>query len=178
MNQEFHPHRVCRYCPSCGSQDFFSVSEKAQSCKACGFIFYTNAAAAVAAIIVNAQGKILLTVRAHEPGKGTYDLPGGFVDPGETAEHALLREIQEELNLTIDSYQYFGSFPNEYVYAGVLYYTLDMVFTCTVSSFDSILARDDISEFLFTDITDSVIAEAGLISIQRILREYRNSTTK
>jgi ADP-ribose pyrophosphatase YjhB (NUDIX family) len=41
-------------------------------------------------------GALLLIERGHEPFKGCYALPGGFVDVGETVEHAALRELKEE----------------------------------------------------------------------------------
>lgn len=39
----------------------------------------------------------MLVERAVEPAKGTWDVPGGFVDWGEEAEHAIIRELREEL---------------------------------------------------------------------------------
>ena len=52
-------------------------------------------------IIRDSQNRVLLTKRAFDPGKGTFDLPGGFVDPLEQSETAVDREIREELNLKI-----------------------------------------------------------------------------
>lgn len=51
-------------------------------------------AAAVAGLIFNEKGQLLLTIRAKDPGKGLLDLPGGFVDMGENADQALRREIE------------------------------------------------------------------------------------
>jgi len=174
MNSQYHPHNVFKFCPKCGGQNLYSHCEKSQKCNDCDYIFYTNSAGAVGAIIKNEQGEILLTVRAFEPGKGMLDLPGGFVDPGETAEECLLREIKEELNLDIIDYKYFASFPNEYVYKEILYFTIDLIFECTVASFDSINAADDVTGFGFYKIDDSVIQQVGLKSIKKILGEYLN----
>ncbi|MDA3881658.1 MAG: NUDIX domain-containing protein [Bacteroidales bacterium] len=172
MNSQFHPHSVFNYCPSCGQQSFEKDSFKSQKCLVCGFVLYTNASTAVAAIITNRKGEILLTKRAFEPAQGMFDLPGGFVDPGETAEKALIREVHEELNLIIESYSYFSSFPNEYVYGGLLYYTLDMVFECKVTSLEQIIPADDVADFVFLPISKDLIEGVGLMSIKNILRAY------
>ena len=169
MDQEFSPQKVLKFCPRCGGVHFEPHGSKANKCRDCGFVFFFNAAAAVAVILRN-EGKVLLTKRAFDPGKGTLDLPGGFVDPLESAEHAVDREIEEELNLKITEKKYCGSFPNTYVYGGVLYYTCDLVFECSVASFEHITATDDVSGFEFHHITEEVIALVGAESIKNILR--------
>lgn len=169
MDQEFSPQKVLKFCPRCGGIHFEPHGSKANKCRDCGFVFFFNAAAAVAVILRN-EGKVLLTKRAFDPGKGTLDLPGGFVDPLESAEHAVDREIEEELNLKITEKKYCGSFPNTYVYGGVLYYTCDLVFECSVASFEHITATDDVSGFEFHHITEEVIALVGAESIKNILR--------
>lgn len=47
-------------------------------------------------VVFDAAGALLLIERRHEPFKGCYALPGGFVDVGETVEQAALRELKEE----------------------------------------------------------------------------------
>lgn len=47
------------------------------------------------------DGKLLLIKRGREPFKGTFALPGGFVDYGESCEDAIAREIAEECGLTV-----------------------------------------------------------------------------
>lgn len=47
-------------------------------------------------VVFDASGALLLIERGHEPFKGFYALPGGFVDVGETVEEAALRELKEE----------------------------------------------------------------------------------
>jgi ADP-ribose pyrophosphatase YjhB (NUDIX family) len=55
----------------------------------------------VGAIITDAAGRLLLIRRGHEPGKGLWSLPGGKVEPGETDEQALIREVGEETGLSV-----------------------------------------------------------------------------
>lgn len=119
-------------------------------CETCGFELYLNTAAAVAALIADGQGRLLITVRGKEPGKGGWDLPGGFADPGESAEEALRREVREEIGLEVTAVRYLGSYPNTYEYMGVLYATLDMGFVCRVEDISRAAAREnDIEAVLF-----------------------------
>ena len=124
--------------------------------------------AAVAAVIRNEKNEILFTVRKHEPAIGMLDLPGGFVDMGETAEEAIRREILEELNLEISTLEYWGSFTNKYLYAEVEYQTLDLVFLCSVKTFETIKAADDVSGYVFKDPGCVKPEEIGLESIRSI----------
>jgi NAD+ diphosphatase len=121
---------VFRYCPKCGAAALRVVDTKLLRCAACGFELYLNVAAAVAGVMVDEQGRMVVLVRGKEPGKGRWDLPGGFVDPGETAEDALRREVREEIGLDVTALRYLGSWPNVYEYMGVRYRTLDLGFVC------------------------------------------------
>jgi len=168
---EHSPFQVMAYCPRCGSFGFEYDNEKKLSCKSCGFNLYINMSSAVAAIIRNEKDEILFTIRKFEPGAGLLDLPGGFVDLGETAEHALDREIMEELNLKIIDRQYYGSFPNQYLYGEIIYHTLDLIFTCAIESFLCLKAADDVSAYVFRNPSSVKPEEIGLDSIRQIIKK-------
>jgi 8-oxo-dGTP diphosphatase len=55
----------------------------------------------VGAIIIDGAGRLLLIKRGHEPGKGLWSIPGGRVEPGETDEQAVIREVREETGLVV-----------------------------------------------------------------------------
>jgi 8-oxo-dGTP diphosphatase len=57
--------------------------------------------ACVGAIIRDAAGRVLLVRRANEPGRGLWSLPGGRIEPGETEEAAVVREVLEETGLVV-----------------------------------------------------------------------------
>lgn len=119
-------------------------------CAECGFRFFFNCAAAAAAFIFHGE-RIILTVRAHEPGKGALDLPGGFLDYEETVEEGLRREIREELGIETSSFGYLTSAPNDYVYRDVLYKTADLYFTCKADDLAQIRAGDDVADFVLVE---------------------------
>ncbi|WP_066628306.1 NUDIX hydrolase [Labilibacter marinus] len=145
------PQNVLKYCPKCGSSKFEFEGERSFKCADCGFHFFINGAAAVAALIENEKGELLLSVRAFDPNKGMLDLPGGFVDPNESAEHALYREIKEELNLDVEKIDFLVSFPNEYIFSGYTVYTCDLAFRCRVKGWENMKIQDDISDVKFVN---------------------------
>ncbi len=69
-------------------------------CTTCGYIHYVNPKI-VTGSIVRHQGRILLCRRAIEPRVGFWTLPAGFMEVGETAEQAAMREAREEANAAI-----------------------------------------------------------------------------
>jgi mutator protein MutT len=127
-------------------------------------------AAAVVAVIYNEKGELLLTRRKNNPAKGFFDLPGGFVNIGETAENAVIREIREELNIDVSACKFMATFPNEYVFDGIQYFTEDIVFLCKIADFSSMSANDDISNYEFRLIDKINVYEIGLNSIKNVIK--------
>jgi NAD+ diphosphatase len=158
-----------RHCPRCGTGILQRHSEKSVRCPACGFLFFFNPAAAVIALITDTEGRLLVTRRAHDPAQGTLDLPGGFVDPHETAEGALEREIREEINLEITSLRYLFSVPNIYDYAGIRYHTMDLVFACEVHDLNMLRPSDEVAEILFLRPDKLDPGAFGLTSMREII---------
>jgi len=132
--------------------------------------------ASVAAIIRNEKNEILFTIRKHDPAAGMLDLPGGFVDLGETAEDAVKREIFEELNLEINKTEFVGTFTNKYLYARIEYQTLDLVYNCSVESFEELKVADDVSGYVFLDAAKVRHEEIGLESIRKIVDYISNNS--
>ena len=152
--------KIFNYCPACGSSDIDFDNTKKFSCRDCSFTYYHNVAAAVAAIL-ESDNKIVLIKRAKEPGKGKLDLPGGFVDPKESAEEAVKREIKEELKIDIREPKYLGSYPNIYRYEGVIYHTCDLFFYSKIDALPTDFDRTEIEELILInplEIPDDKIA--------------------
>ena len=68
-------------------------------CRQCDRILYENPLPATAAVVLDAEHRLLLVKRAMEPARGEWCLPGGFVELDETPEQGVLRELLEETGL-------------------------------------------------------------------------------
>lgn len=63
----------------------------------------------VGAVITDDQGRLLLILRGHEPGQGLWSIPGGRIEPGETDQQAVIREVREETGLEVTCGRLLGS---------------------------------------------------------------------
>lgn len=156
------------FCPKCGDNTLIKNTFKSFTCNSCGFVFFFNAAAAVTGIIELPDGNIIMTVRKHAPAAGMLDLPGGFIDYDETAEEALKREINEELNIEIDDIKYLTTIPNTYIFESVTYKTLDIFFKCKAKNIELIKPNDDVSEFIFINPKKVKLEQIGLDSVKKL----------
>ncbi|GHU95090.1 DNA mismatch repair protein MutT [Bacteroidia bacterium] len=175
--QKYHPSQVLRYCPFCGAADFEWDGFNAHVCKHCGHKLYVNSAAAVVALIQNEAGELLLVRRKFDPAQGTLDLPGGFVNIGEAAEDAVCREVKEELNLEVTETTFWHSFPNQYLYGGIVYFTTDLVFVCKVLNFTELEVSDDVSGSNFLPINSIKPEQIGLASIKNVITCLQKSAS-
>ena len=141
------------------------------NCNDCDFVLYHNIAAAVA-VIFTFEDKILFTVRNVNPDKGKLDLPGGFIDPNETAEEAACREIKEELGLEISSnkLKYITTAPNNYLYKNVPYRTMDIFYECNLEEDAiSVNAKDEIEELVWIKRNEINLDKIGFVSIRKVI---------
>jgi NAD+ diphosphatase len=99
--------RTHRFCGSCGSKTVLSEKEHVQKCPSCGDSWYPRTAPAIIVRITSGK-KVLLAHNAHFP-EGLFSNIAGFVDPGETLEQAIDREVFEEVGLKVQNIRYFGS---------------------------------------------------------------------
>jgi len=134
-------------------------------------VLYLNLAAAVA-IIMECRGKILFGVRKHEPGRGMLDLPGGFVDPGESAEEAVRREVKEELSIDTQEMRYLFSFPNTYPYRDMVYDTLDLIFLVHWDEPPEVKAADDLEDVMWVARDAVEYEKIAFDSLRQAVRRY------
>lgn len=162
-----------KFCPSCASTHFTFPDNRRFLCDDCGFTYYHNIAAAVA-IVFTFEDKVLFTVRNVDPDKGKWDLPGGFIDPNETAEEAASREIKEELGIEISNsdLKYITTSPNNYLYKNVPYRTMDIFYEYELTSdVIKIAAADEIQELIWVKRSEIDLSQIGFISIQKVIGE-------
>lgn len=115
--------RTHLYCGRCGAQNELLDHERAKKCPNCGLITYPRISPAVIVRVdrFTADGPRLLLARNHRFRRGWFSVLAGFVEPGETLEACVRREIKEEVGINVKNIRYFGSqpwpFPNSLMIA-------------------------------------------------------------
>ncbi len=107
--QLVHFDETSRFCGACGEPAVWKDDEVAKVCPRCGGIVYPRLSPAV--IVLVRQGRDILFIRSLHSPEGRYSLVAGFVEPGETLEHAAMREVAEETGVSIRDLRYIGSQP-------------------------------------------------------------------
>jgi NAD+ diphosphatase len=98
-----------RFCGRCGGETAPVSGELARRCARCGMLHYPRLSPAVI-VLVRDGNRVLL---ARSPGfpAGMYSVLAGFVEPGESIEEAVEREVREEVGIQVTGVRYFGSQP-------------------------------------------------------------------
>lgn len=107
--QVLHWHKEHQFCGKCGTAMINRESELAMICPNCHFISYPRLSPAVIMSVV--RGDQILLARSPRFTKGMYSTLAGFVEPGETLEEAVKREVREEVNVSVKNVQYIASQP-------------------------------------------------------------------
>ena len=101
--------RTFRYCGRCGTPTQPSPGERAMRCPSCGLLAFPRLAPAVI-VLVQREDRVLLARNVNFPGR-LFSVLAGFVEPGETLEQAVHREVEEEVGVRVRDVRYFGSQP-------------------------------------------------------------------
>jgi NAD+ diphosphatase len=101
--------RTHRFCGVCAAPTAAHPSERSRVCTACGLAQYPRIAPAVIVAVVR-EDELLLGRSPHFP-PGIYSVLAGFVEPGESLEQAVYREVLEEAGIEVEDVHYFGSQP-------------------------------------------------------------------
>ena len=138
-------------------------------CTKCSFVNYHNPRPTVTALVLH-KGRLLLTRRARAPYKLWWDLPGGFMETGESPEEAVKRELKEETGLDIKIKKLFGFYTGTYPSKTEPFYILSVVYLCS-SPTDKLLALDDVCEsrwFKKADIPKRIAFDSN----QKVMRDF------
>ena len=122
----------------------------------------------VVAAIIHDNGKILATQRGYGEFKDGWEFPGGKIEPGETPQEALVREIKEELDIEIEVKDFLETVEYDYP---EFHLSMDCFF-CTIRSGELVLKEHEAAKWLTAETLESVEwlpADKGLIEG---IREY------
>jgi ADP-ribose pyrophosphatase YjhB (NUDIX family) len=162
-------------CYHCGHREMRRLAPSVMECRDCRRHLFINPVSAVAGILLDAADRVLLIQRAKEPAKGKLSLPGGFLDPGETAEEGLAREIREETGIILAGFDYVASFPNRYVYDGAEYMVLDLFFSARLKDFDDAAALDEVDAIHRVPLSEVELDQIAFPSVARALAGFREA---
>ncbi len=110
-----------RFCGRCGTATEPLTGERARVCPSCGLTSYPRLSPAV--IVLIERGDQVLLARNRRFPSGRFGLIAGFVEPGETLEEAVEREVREEAAMELSDVRYFGSQPWPYPHAIMIGFT-------------------------------------------------------
>jgi NAD+ diphosphatase len=109
---DWHQHH--QYCGQCGEPTSSSEMDRSRKCESCKQLYYPRLSPSI--IVLVTRGEELLLARNARARNNFYSTLAGFVEPGESIEEAVHREVMEEVGIKIRNLEYFGSqswpFPN------------------------------------------------------------------
>lgn len=143
--------RHYHYCPQCraelSTRRFPSDTDaERRVCDSCGFVYWNNSRPTAGGVVEDSQGRVLLGRRGINPSKGLWDLPGGFLEPGEHPAAGFVRELLEETGLKVEPIALLGFYMDQYG-DDPHEHTLNIFYWCRMlASSGEAQASDDMAE--------------------------------
>ena len=117
--------RAHRFCGVCGTATVLQPHERARKCPACGHAAYPRLSPAMMVLVW--RGKELLLARAPHYAPGMFSALAGFVEPGESLEDCVHREVAEEVGVRVRGLRYYGSQSWPFPHSLMVAYTAEWV---------------------------------------------------
>jgi NAD+ diphosphatase len=155
--------RTHQFCGRCGVPLRIKTTERAKECPQCGLLQFPRLAPAI--IVLVERGNELLLARSRHFLPGMYSVLAGFVEPGESLEEAVVREVKEEVGVDVKDIKYFGSQPWPFPHS------LMIGFTATYAGSEIRLDDSEIEEAGWFTV-DNLPRIPGKISIARKLIDW------
>ena len=115
--------RTHRYCGRCATPTEVVAGERARRCPTCGLLAFPRLAPAMIVLVTRDDGREALLARGTRFPVPMWSCLAGFVEPGETLEEAVHREVREEVGLEVDDVRYWGSQPWPFPHSLMLGFT-------------------------------------------------------
>ncbi|MCB1277567.1 NUDIX domain-containing protein [Prosthecobacter sp.] len=169
-----------KFCSNCGGNDWIARSVREFQCGPCGHRHFITSIPAAVALVLDAEDRLLVIRRGHEPGLGRLGLPGGVIEPEETAEMAAARETQEEvgIDLPASAFTYLASLNNRYLFQGYEWPTIDLCYVARVPDFSRVVIQpSEVMETLVCALEDVPLEEFAFKSNAEAIRRLRARQT-
>jgi NAD+ diphosphatase len=153
-----------RFCGRCGEPTVHAPSERAKLCPKCGLLSFPRLSPAV--IMLIQRGDEFLLARNPNFPEAFYSVLAGFVEPGESLEEAVAREVREEVGLEVTDIRYFSSQPWPFPHS------LMIGFTCTYAGGDIVPQPDEIVHAAWFSRNGELPRLPGKLSIARKLIDW------
>lgn len=148
-----HWHRSHGFCSACGAASAMAEGGWQRRCPACGTSHFPRTDPVVIMLIT--RGNSVLVGRNASWPEGMYSLLAGFIEPGETLEAAVRREVQEEAGIPVGAVRYLASQPWPF--------PASLMFGCAGEALDDRIAidRNELEDALWVSREDMVAVMAG-----------------
>ena len=110
--QKVEWYRSHAFCSRCGTPTQVDPGQEAMACPDCGELHFARVAPAVIVLVQREERALLARSPRFVP--GVYSTLAGFVEPGETLEECIHREVEEEVGVAVADLRYFGSQPHPF----------------------------------------------------------------
>lgn len=142
-------------------------------CPECGFATFAHSKPTSSGLVVDDQGRVLFSKRAHDPFAGKWDLPGGFLEEGEHPLDGLRRELREEAGIGIGDERLIGIWIDRYEYRRRVVATLNVYYSARLEE-GAPEPADDVAEFRWFAVEDVPRDELAFGHIPDVLSAWRS----
>ncbi len=161
-----HWRRTSEHCGVCGTITELTGPDFALRCPSCEFSTFPRIAPAVLALVEDGSRCVL--ARGTQFQAGLFSCLAGFVEPGETLEQAICREVHEEVGLEVTELRYFGSQPWPYPDG------LMIAFQAKYASGEIRLRDDELREARWFDVTELPLLPGSFSLARQLIEDFRS----